>query len=107
MQTKNLTIWKNCKTNPSETVNYKAKPSMKKNTKPGKKPKKKYDLIAFRPAKEVRQILPKDPKNLSSLINEVLKRRLAEVVDELEQERIAREKLAERIAQQSGGKGKG
>jgi len=96
-----------CKTNPYETVNYKAKLAMKKNTKPGKKSTKKYPIIAFRPAKEVREILPKDPENLSNLINEVLKRRLAEVVDELEQEKIAREKLSERIARQSGDKGKG
>lgn len=105
MQTKNLTRLIICKTNPDEVAKNKAKPSMKKNRKSDKNPDKKYPSITFRPAKELREILPKDPKNLSKLINEVLKRRLAEVVDELEKERIARETLAERIERQSGGKG--
>lgn len=96
-----------CITNRTEVVENKAKPLMKKNKKSDKKPSKKYPLIAFRPAKEVQEMLPKDPDNLSNLINEVLKRRLAEVMDELEQESLARKKLAQRIERQSGDRGKG
>lgn len=107
MQTKKLTSFTICITNASEVVENKAKPLMKKNKKTDKKPRKKYPLIAFRPSKEVREMLPEDPDNLSKLINEALQRKLPEVIEELERERIARLKLSGRIAPQDGDKDKG